>query len=129
MSVLDLTENFEKGTLKIALAELPEKMLQSAYEELDQQAELMKGIWKVIAPVDTGSYRDSIRKERGGVGKNWREVRVRAGGYVTNPKTHRFVDYAIILENKYHCGEIAWQQVCGNIEWLIRRAVVLEVTK
>ena len=128
MSTLDLTENFENGTLKIALAELPEKMLDAAYEELDQQAELMKGIWQVIAPVETGSYRDSVRKERGGIGKTWRVVRVRAGGYVTNPKTRRLVDYAIILENKYHCGERAWQQVCGNIEALMRRAVVMAVT-
>ena len=129
MITLDLTENFERGTLKIALAELPEKMLEGAFEELDQQAELMKGIWQVIAPVDTGSYRDSVRKERGGIGKNWREVRVRAGGYIVNPKTGRLVDYAVILEYKYHCGEIAWQQVCGNIEELIRRRIVLEVSK
>jgi hypothetical protein len=128
MSTIDLTEDFEKGTLKIALAELPEKMLDAAYKELDQQAELMKGIWQVLAPVDTGSYRDSVRKERGGIGKGWRVVRVRAGGYVTNPKTGRLVDYAVILEQRYHCGERAWQQVCGNIEALIRRAVVTEVT-
>lgn len=128
MSTIDLTEDFEKGTLKIALAELPEKMLDAAYEELDQQAELMKGIWQVIAPVDTGSYRDSVRKERGGIGKGWRVVRVRAGGYVTNPRTGRLVDYAVYLERKYHCGERAWQQVCGNIEALIRRAVVMAVT-
>jgi hypothetical protein len=128
MSTLDLTKDFERGTLKIALAELPEKMLEAAYEELDQQAELMKGIWQIIAPVLTGSYRDSVRKERGGIGKNWRVVRVRAGGYVVNPITRRLVDYAVILENKYHCGERAWQQVCGNIEALIRRAVVSAVT-
>ena len=128
MSTLDLTEDFEKGTLKIALAELPEKMLDAAYEELDQQAELMKGFWQVWAPVDTGSYRDSVRKERGGIGKNWRVVRVRAGGYVTNPKTGRLVDYAVFLEHKYHCGERAWQQVCGNIELLMRRRVVSAVT-
>jgi len=128
MSTIDLTEDFEKGTLKIALAELPEKMLEAAYEQLDMQAELMKGIWQVIAPVDTGSYRDSVRKERGGIGKNWRVVRVSAGGYVTNPKTGRLVDYAVILEYKYHCGERAWHQVCGNIEALIRRAVVSAVT-
>jgi hypothetical protein len=127
MSTLNLTEDFEKGTLKIALAELPEKMLDAAYEELDQQAELMKGIWQVIAPVDTGSYRDSIRKERGGTGKHWRIVRVRAGGYIVNPKTRRLVDYAVILERKYHCGERAWREVCGEILDLINRRVVAEV--
>jgi len=129
MSTIDLTEDFEKGTLKIALAELPEKMLEAAYEELDQQAELMKGIWQVIAPVDTGSYRDSVRKERGGIGKGWRVVMVRAGGYVTNPKTGRLVDYAVILERKYHCGERAYAEIRGNIVELIRRRVVAEVNR
>lgn len=124
MVTLDLTENLNNGTLKIALATLPERMLDSAFEELNQQAELMKGIWKVHAPVDTGSYRDSVRKERGGIGKNWRVVRVRAGGYITNPKTGKLVDYAVILERKYHCGERAWQAVCRDIEHLIKRRLV-----
>lgn len=129
MSTIDLTEDFEKGTLKIALAELPEKMLDAAYEELDQQAELMKGIAQVLVRVDTGSLRDSIRKERGGIGKNWRVVRVRAGGHVTNPKTGKIVNYALIQEMKSPYMRPAWQQVCGNIEALIRRRVVEEVSK
>lgn len=129
MSTLDLTEDFEKGTLKIALAELPEKMLDAAYEELDQQAELMKGYAQIYVRVDTGSLRDSIRKERGGIGKRWRVVRVRCGGHVTNPRTNRLVDYAAIVESKYPFMRPAWQQVCGNIEALIRRAVVSAVSK
>jgi hypothetical protein len=128
LSTLDLTKNFENGTLKIALAELPEKMLDAAYEELDQQAELMKGIAQVLVRVKYGYLRDSIRKERGGVGKHWRVVRVRAGGHVAAPMYgKRVVDYAVIVESKYPFMRPAWQQVCGNIEALIRRAVVERV--
>lgn len=85
----------------------------------------MKGLWKVNAPVDTGSYRDSVRVERTApTRENHRMVRVRAGGYVTNPKTGRKVDYAGYLEAKYHCGENAYNQVKGNIASLIQRRVV-----
>lgn len=109
---------------------LPEKMLEAAYEELLQQAELMKGLWQVSAPVDTGSYRDSIRVER--VGPTYhlhKMVRVRAGGYVTNPKTERLVNYAGFLEVKFHCGQNAWNQIKGNVDALIARNVVEKVNR
>jgi len=115
------------GTIKQRLAELPEKMLDAAFEELDQQAELMKGIAQVLVRVDTGSLRDSIRKERGGQGKNWRVVTVRAGGYVTNPRTGRVVDYAVVVEQKYPFMRPAFEQVRGNIESLIQRRVAERV--
>ena len=117
------------GRTKQTLAELPEKMLEVAYEELLQQAELMKGLAQIYVHVDTGSLRDSIRVERGGVGKHWRVVRVRAGGYVTNPVSNRLVDYAVIVEHKYPFMRPAFEQVRGNIADLIRRRVVQEVTK
>lgn len=55
---------------------------------------------KKLVPVDTGSLRRSIRKERGkGAGGGlYSEWRVRAGGYVRNPKTGRLVDYASYVE-------------------------------
>jgi hypothetical protein len=118
---LDVT----KGTVKQDLAMLPEKMLDAAYEELLQQAKLMQGLWQVNAPVDTGSYRDSVRIERVGPTRHLHKmVRVRAGGYVTNPKTRRLVDYAAVLEGKYHCGRNAFEQIRGNINSLIQRRVV-----
>jgi HK97 gp10 family phage protein len=80
--------------IKAKLAELPEKMLNYAFEVMMKQAELMKGLAQVYCPVDTGSLRDSIRIERGGEGKQWRQVKVRCGGYITNPNTGRLVDYA-----------------------------------
>jgi len=115
------------GTIKQRLAELPEKMLDAAFEELDQQAELMKGIAQVLVRVDTGSLRDSIRKERGGIGKNWRVVTVRAGGYVTNPRSGKIVDYAVHVEQKFPFMRPAWEQIRGNIESLIQRRVVERV--
>ena len=115
------------GNLKANLARLPEKMLDSAFEELMQQAELMKGLAQVYVLVDTGSLRDSIRVERGGEGEFWRRVRVRAGGYVTNPRTGRLVDYAVYVEQKQPFMSPAWDEVSPNIADLIKRRVVESV--
>jgi len=115
------------GNLKANLARLPEKMLDSAFEELMQQAELMKGLAQVYVLVDTGSLRDSIRVERGGEGEFWRRVRVRAGGYVTNPRTGRLVDYAVYVEQKQPFMSPAWDEVSANIADLIKRRVVESV--
>lgn len=68
-------------------------------EAIDEVAEKVKADAKRMCPVDTGSLKASIRKmvvARPG-GNRW-EVSVRAGGYVTNPKTHRKVDYAMHVE-------------------------------
>lgn len=116
--------DFEKGTVKQDLAELPEKMLESAFEVLLDQAHLMRDLAQVYVRVDTGSLRDSIRVERGGQGMHWRQVRVRAGGYITNPKTGKLVDYATIVEVKYPYMRPAWQQVCHTIEEMISAKVV-----
>lgn len=118
-----------KTTVRQDLAKLPEKMLEAAYEELLQQAELMKGLAQVNVRVDTGSLRDSIRVER--VGPTYHlhmMVRVRAGGYVTNPKTGKLVNYAAIIESKYPFMRPAWNQIKGNIIALIERKVVEEVS-
>lgn len=112
------------GRLKADLATLPKKMLETALEELMQQAQLMSGLAKVYAPVDTGSLRDSIRVERGGEGEWWRRVRVRAGGYIVNPKTKKLVDYAAVVEHKQPYMAPAYDEVKNNIEALIRRGVV-----
>jgi len=82
------------STVKNPLAELPEQMLDYAYEVMMEQAHLIVALAQIYVPVDTGSLRDSIRVERGGEGKNWRQVKVRAGGYITNPETGKKVYYA-----------------------------------
>jgi hypothetical protein len=112
------------GVVKEDIARLPEKMLEFAFEVLLQQAELMKGLAQVYVPVDTGSLRDSIRVERGGEGEAWRRVRVRSGGYVTNPKTGRLVNYAAIVEAKYPYMRPAFDEVKATIAEMIKARVV-----
>jgi hypothetical protein len=113
--------------VKEKLANLPEKMLEFAFEVLLKQAELMKGLAQVYVPVDTGSLRDSIRVERGGESLHWRQVRVRAGGYVTNPKTGRLVNYAAIVEAKQPFMRPAFEEVEPTIAEMIKANVVNKV--
>jgi len=121
--------DMNKGTVKQDLAQLPEQMLDYAFEVLIQQAELMKGLAQVYVRVDTGSLRDSIRLERGGVGKHWRVVRVRAGGYVTNPKTGRIVNYAAVVEQRFPYMRPAFEQVRSQIASMIKAHVVEKVNR
>jgi hypothetical protein len=117
----------EKGTVKADLAVLPDEMLAWSLEALLKQAELMKGLAQIYVPVDTGSLRDSIRVERGGEGLHWRQVRVRAGGYVTNPKTGNLVNYAAFVEAKYPYMRPAFEEVKGTIADMIRSEIVDKV--
>ena len=126
---MSLHFDLTKGTVKQDLAELPEKMLNGAFEVLMERAELMKGIAQVLVRVDTGSLRDSIRIERGGIGKYWRQVKVRAGGYVINPKTNKLVNYAGIVESKYPFMRPAWEQVKGDIADMIKAKVVIAIER
>lgn len=118
---MSFTLDLEKGTVKQDITEIPNKMLEGAFEAIMAASQLMKGLWQVNIRVDTGSARDSIRIERGGEGLRWRRVRVRGGGYVTNPKTGRLVDYMGILEAKYGAGRAAWESVRPQVEEIIRR--------
>ena len=104
-------------------------MLEYALEVLLNQAELMKDLWKVYIQVDTGSARDSIRIERGGEGLGWRQVSVRGGGYVVNPKTGRLVDYMAIIEAKYGAGKMAFDEVKGTIAEMIQSNVVEKINE
>lgn len=110
--------------LKQDLADLPEKMVEWAEEVLLDRAYLILGLAQVNVRVDTGSLRDSGRIERGGRGKRWRRVRVRFGGYVTNPRTGKLVNYAAIVEGKYPYLRPAYESVKDDIAFLIARKVV-----
>lgn len=122
---MSLKLDFTKGTVKQDIAELPEKMLDFAFEVLMDRARLMQGIAQVLVNVDTGSLRDSIRIERVAPSHHLhRVVRVRAGGYVTNPRTGRIVNYAAIQEMKHPYMRPAWDQVSGDIEEMIKAKVV-----
>lgn len=113
--------DFSKGTVKQDIAEVPNKILEGAFEAINAAADLMVGLAQVYVLVDTGSLRDSIRKERGGQGMHWRVVRVRAGGYVTNPRTGKIVDYAVHVERKHPYMKPAWENVRPQVEEIIRR--------
>lgn len=125
MSTIQL--DFSKGTVKRDVADIPNKLLEGAEEAILQIAHLMSGLAKVHVRVDTGSLRDSIRVERGGQGMHWREVRVRAGGYVTNPVTHKIVDYAAIVELKYPYMRVAWREVQPEAQEIIRRICLEQI--
>jgi len=113
--------DFEKGTVKQDVAAIPNKLLEGAEEAIMELAHLLCGLAQVRIRVDTGSARDSGRVERGGRTMHWRQVRVRFGGYVVNPKTGKLVDYAGILERKYPYLRPAWDDVRPQAEEIIRR--------
>lgn len=114
-------------TIKEDLAKLPEKMLEGAFEAINEAADLIVGLAQVNVRVDTGSLRDSIRKERGGIGLRWRMMRVRAGGYVTNPKTRQLVNYATVIEQRYPFLRPAVANVYPQIRTMIENKVMEKV--
>lgn len=116
--------DLDDPAFKTKLANLPENMLNWAEEVLLEQAHLMVGYAQITVNVDTGSLRDSIRVERGGEGLHWRQFRVRAGGYVTNPKTHRKVDYAVHVENRFPFMLPAYEMIKPTLEQMLRDRIV-----
>ena len=125
MSVIRL--DFEKGTIKQDLAALPQKMLDGAFEALIDAADFMVVMAKSYVRVKTGSLMQSIRKERGVSTDKRKVVRVRAGGYVTNPKTGKIVDYAIHQEHYHPYMKPAWETVRRMIEGQIKQKVLERV--
>lgn len=104
---------------------LPDKMLEAALEAIDEASDFMVTIAKGYCLVDTGSLQKSIRKERAPpTREHHRVVRVRAGGYVVNPKTGRLVDYAVYVEKKNPFMKPAWETVSKFVENLIKQKVV-----
>jgi hypothetical protein len=107
--------NFPDDVQKIY--DLPQRILQAGHDALRTQAELMKGLAQIYVLVDTGSLRDSIRIEEVPTKDQdfARSIRVRAGGYVTNPKTGKLVDYAAYIEAKSPFMAPAWADVKGQV--------------
>jgi HK97 gp10 family phage protein len=132
---MSITFDMNDPAIKARLAELPEKMVEYAFEVIMKQAELIKGLAQIYVPVDTGSLRDSIRIERGGEGKGWRQIRIRAGGYITNPKTGKLVNYAKYQEfgtryqpPKYYIT-LAVEEVRPTIATMIQAGVVNKIER
>lgn len=74
---------------------MPKAFEDSVIEALNETAIDAKARAKELVPVDTGSLRKSIRRER----HAWPAGKitytgVRAGGYIVNPRTKKLVDYA-----------------------------------
>lgn len=121
--------DMQDPNVKAKLALLPEKMLEYAEEVIMSRAHLMVGYAQILVPVDTGSLRDSIRVERGGIGLHWREVRVRAGGYVTNPKTGRLVDYAVYVEATQPFMMPAYETIREDLVEMLKTQVVAKLNE
>ena len=85
--------------MKVDIAQIRTAIEETLEEILNQVCDLIVGYAQINVLVDTGSLRDSIRKERGGEGLGWKLFRVRAGGYMVNPRTGKLVDYASYVES------------------------------
>jgi len=78
---------------------MPKAFEASALEALDKTADEARDRAKELVPVDTGSLRKSIRKERRALpAGDIIYTGVRAGGYIVNPKTKQIVNYAKHVE-------------------------------
>ena len=95
-------QELANGVIKLQIAQIPERLLEGAEQAVIETAYLVLGLAQIYVNVDTGALRDSGRIERGGEGLTWKEVKVRFGGYATNPRTGKLVDYAVHVENRYH---------------------------
>lgn len=86
--------------LMVRLADLKERELDKAAEKGTRDtAEAIRDTAKNLSPVDTGSLRQSIRLQVHAMpARHIHKIGVSAGGYVTNPKTKRKVDYASYQE-------------------------------
>lgn len=124
---IDLSIDWKKGTVKQALAKLPETFDFTAEQSLEEAAEFMKQMAKNLVHVDTGALQTSIRKERGGEGAHWHQITVRAGGYITNPKTGKLVNYAHWVEMKYPYMRPAYEMTAPFLHNLIRQKILESV--
>lgn len=118
---LFLTGDFRASAKRIHtnLVQIDEGMEPVLMKKLLEAAYFMKTMAQGYCPVDTGSLQTSIRVER--IRKL--SVRVRAGGYVTNPKTGRKVDYAKYVEEKHPFMKPAWEHTRKFVEVEVTRAL------
>lgn len=89
----------------VTLAQIEHGMDPALERDLLEAAQFMRTMAKAYVRVDTGSLSKSIRVEH----IRQLAVRVRAGGYVVNPKTGTLVNYAVYVEAKYPFMRPAWE--------------------
>lgn len=104
----------------VVQADIGKALEEGGRQGLNEAADFMVTIWKGLSPVDTGTYEKSVRKEESG-----NIIRVLAGGYqFINPKTHHYCDYAVHVENRYHCGAQARETVVHAVGEMVKRRIV-----
>lgn len=123
--IIDLTMDFEKGTINQKLARLPEEMKEAGLEAINEGADFIVAMAKNLVLVDTGTLQKSIRKQR----TKDDVVSVRAGGYFVNPKTGRTCDYAHWVEMNYPYLRPAVEMARSYIINLIKANVVEAVNE
>ena len=92
---LEGMDQFERYLTKV----IPNGISAAATEALRETAVEARDIAKSLVVVDTGSLQRSIRLER--LARQRGKIYytgIRAGGYIINPKTGRYVDYARWIE-------------------------------
>jgi hypothetical protein len=119
-NIIDLTIDWERGTISQKLAKLPDEMKESAMQALDEGADFIVIMAKTKVLVDTGTLQKSIRKQR----TRDQVVSVRAGGYFVNRKTGRLCDYAHWVELNYPYLRPAVDMARSYIIGLIKSNVV-----
>ena len=115
-----LTVDWEKGTIKQKLAQLPKIFDEKALEAINAGADFIVVMAKTLVHVDTGTLQKSIRKER----TRNRVVSVRAGGYFTNPKTGTICNYAQWVENNYPYMQPSVDMARNYVTELIKSRIV-----
>lgn len=121
--MVDLEIDFSKGVVKFDMATaLAEVMKEATLEVLDETADYMVHVAKELVRVDTGTLQKTIRKERTGD-----IIRVRAGGFYVNPKTHKKCDYALIIELQYPYMKPAWEMAKIGLEEKIKQRAIDKV--
>lgn len=110
--------------LEAFIAKLPQAIQQKAQAVFYKLAEGIRDDAKRLVRVKTGSLQRSIRIENISLPAGViQALRVRAGGYVTNPDTGRLVDYAAPQEYGIR-GKPYMRPAYYNAQPLIKQATV-----
>lgn len=113
----DYRASMEK--IQMTLAQIERGLPPTLEKELLEAAHFMRGQAQARVRVDTGSLQKSIRVEH----ISGLAVRVRAGGYVINPKTGKIVDYATYQERYHPYMKPAWEETKNFVKGRVRVAL------
>lgn len=106
------------ANIKQDIAMLPERMLEGAFEAVDEAMDVIVGLAQINVRVDRGTLRDSIRKEYFKGDRSF-TVRVVAGG----PD----IRYARIIEEKWPYLGPAVRSVLPQVSTMIENKIMEKV--